>query len=219
MNGKEKKSFKITHSGEILFWLIIVLLLISLSSTGIIFKEKFDENDYQIFLQDVDGLIVGSPVRMMGIEVGHIVKIKPIKDEVYVKFVLTNPDVYIPQGTVATVEFSGMAGSKSLELYLPQKGDYIDKSTPILEVASPKRLHDAMGLLNDMFKKIGTIMYSASDFTNKLQENNLIPNIKPNTQKTNFYDFLNYSDKFLDDSNKKANDIRASLEEIRKHEK
>lgn len=218
MNGKEKKSFKITHSGEILFWLIIVLLLISLSSTGIIFKEKFDENDYQIFLQDVDGLIVGSPVRMMGIEVGHIVKIKPIKDEVYVKFVLTNPDVYIPQGTVATVEFSGMAGSKSLELYLPQKGDYIDKSTPILEVASPKRLHDAMGLLNDMFKKIGTIMYSASDFTNKLQENNLIPNIKPNTQKTNFYDFLNYSDKFLDDSNKKANDIRASLEEIRKHE-
>ena len=218
MNGKEKKSFKITHSGEILFWLIIVLLLISLSSTGIIFKEKFDENDYQIFLQDVDGLIVGSPVRMMGIEVGHIVKIKPIKDEVYVKFVLTNPDVYIPQGTVATVEFSGMAGSKSLELYLPQNGDYIDKSTPILEVASPKRLHDAMGLLNDMFKKIGTIMYSASDFTNKLQENNLIPNIKPNTQKTNFYDFLNYSDKFLEDSNKKANDIRASLEEMRKHE-
>ena len=62
---------------------------------GFMFKEKHDENDYQIFLQDVDGLIEGSPVRMMGIEVGYITKIKPTNNEVYVKFILTNPNVYI----------------------------------------------------------------------------------------------------------------------------
>ena len=70
-------------------------------------------------MPDVDGLIVGSPVRMMGIEVGHVTKIKPIKDEVFVRFIITEKDLKIPQGTVATVEFSGMAGSKSLNcIYL-----------------------------------------------------------------------------------------------------
>ena len=114
-NDREQKIFYITHAGELLVWLIIVLFFVSITSTSFVFKEKHDENDYQIFLQDVDGLIVGSPVRMMGIEVGHITKIKPTNEEVYVKFVLTNKEVYIPQGTAATVEFSGMAGSKSLE--------------------------------------------------------------------------------------------------------
>lgn len=39
-----------------------------------IFKNIQTDNDYTIFMNDVDGLIVGSPVRMMGIEVGHITK-------------------------------------------------------------------------------------------------------------------------------------------------
>ena len=209
MKGKDGV-FKISHSGEFLIWLVIILLFVSLSSLGLIFKEKNDENDYQIFLQDVDGLIVGSPVRMMGIEVGHVTKIKPTNDEVYVKFVLTNPDVYIPQGTSVTVEFSGMAGSKSLELYLPQKGDYIDSATPILSVEPPKRLHDAMSLLNDMFKKLGSIIYATSDFGTKLKSENL-DSFQFKSDKSAMNEFIEYSDKFLNESNKKASDMRKSL--------
>ena len=74
-----------------------------------------------------------------------------------VRYSITNPDVYIPQGTNVTVEFSGMAGSKSLELYLPDANTYIENSTPVLSVMPPKRLHDALGLLNDMFKKLASI--------------------------------------------------------------
>lgn len=217
-NDKKKNVFYITHSGEFLIWLIIILFFVALSSLGLIFKEKHDENDYQVFLQDVDGLIVGSSVRMMGIEVGHVTKIKPTKDEVYVNFVLTNPDVYIPQGTAVTVEFSGMAGSKSLELYLPQKGDYIDASTPLITVQPPKRLHDAMALLNDMFKKLGSIIYTTSSFGTKLQEEDLIPTQFVESG-SNMSDFLDYSNKFLDDSNKKATDMRNSLEELKKNAK
>ena len=216
--NENRKIFKITHSGEFLFWLLIIFLFVSTSSMGFMFKERHDENDYQVFLQDVDGLIVGSPVRMMGIEVGHVTKIKPLKDEMYVKFVLTNPDVYIPQGTAVTVEFTGMAGSKSLELYLPQKGDYIDKSTPLIIVESPKRLHDAMSLLNDMFKKLGSIIYTTSNFGTKLQEKDLMPQQFVGTT-TNLNEFLEYSDKFLDDSNNKATDMRKSLEGLRKNAK
>lgn len=215
---REKGILYITHSGEFLIWLVVILFFVSVFSLGLIFKEKNDENDYQIFLQDVDGLIVGSPVRMMGIEVGYVTKIKPIKDEVYVNFVLTKPDVYIPQGSFITVEFSGMAGSKSLELYLPQKGDYIDKSTPIITVEPPKRLHDAMSLLNDMFKKLGSIIYTTSDFGTKLKEIDL-NSVNIINSKSGVGDFLEYSDRFLDDSNKKAMDIRNSLEELKKNAK
>lgn len=217
-SNKEKNIFYITHSGEFLIWLVVILFFVSLSSLGLIFKEKNNTNDYQIFLQDVDGLIVGSPVRMLGIEVGHVTKIKPTKDEVYVKFIITNTDVYVPQGTSVTVEFSGMAGSKSLELYPPEKGDYIDSSTPLMTINPPKRLHDALGLLNDMFKKIGSIIYSTSHFGTELQSKELTPSqfMKGNG---NMKEFLDYSDKFLDDSNKKATDIRNSVEGLVKNAK
>ena len=211
---EKNKVFRITHSGEFLIWLVILLLFVSCSSLGLIFKEKNDENDYQIFLQDVDGLIVGSPVRMMGIEVGHVTKIEPTNDEVFVNFVLTNPDVYVPQGTAVTVEFTGMAGSKSLELYLPKDASYIDKSTPILSVEPPKRLHDALSLLNDMFKKLDSIIFTTSDFGSKLKEEDLV---LPKFVKkdSNMLEFLEYTDRFLDDSNKKAADIRKSLEGLK----
>lgn len=215
---EQRKILQITHSGEFLFWLIIILIVVAIFSTGKIFKEKHDINDYQIFLQDVDGLIVGSPVRMMGIEVGHITRIKPTSNEIYVKFILTNPDVYIPQGTYATVEFSGLAGSKSLELYLPQEGDYIDNSTPVLSIQPPKRLHDAMGLLNDMFKKLGSILYTTSNFGTKIQSNEILPAYQIK-QDQNLKEFLKYTDEFLDESNKKATQMRNSLEELKNNVK
>lgn len=214
---KEKRTLYITHSGEFLFWLIIILAVVASSSMGLIFKDKFSEKDYQIFLQDADGLIVGSPVRMMGVEVGHISKIEPIDDEVYIKFILTNPEVYIPQGTNITVEFSGLAGSKSLEIYLPEDKN-IDDSTPLIQIQEPKRLHDALGLLNNMFKKIDSIIYTTSSFGAKIQSENVIPE-KINSNKNDIKQFLNYSNIFLDDSNKKATEIKNNLKEFKEYVK
>lgn len=209
---EKNKELYINHIGEFLIWLIIVLTFILLSSLGLIFKEKHQQNDFRVFLPDVDGLIVGSPVRMMGIDVGHVVKIKPVKDEVYVKFLITNPDVYIPQGTLVTVEFSGMAGSRSLELYPPDKNSYIDKNTPVMLVEPPKRLHDALRLFDDMYKKMNSIIYSASSFGGKLNE----AHIKMNTsmgERAKISNFLDYSNKFLDSSTQKADEIREHIDE------
>lgn len=210
---EEKKSnvFYVTHSGELLFWLVIILIVVAVSS---IFYTKNiqDDNDYTIFMNDVDGLIVGSPVRMMGIEVGHITKIKPTNEEVYVKFIITDEAVTIPQGTVATVEFSGMAGSKSLELYLPDKTTYIDKSVPLLAVNPPKRLHDAAGLLNDMFEKLGSIIYTSSSFVEKLNYLDLPSGGNPE----NINKFIKYADNLVDDSNKRAEDMNKKLDKFKK---
>lgn len=214
---REKRAIYISHSGELLIWLVAILIVVSLVSLTFMHKSVNDENDYQIFMPDVDGLIVGSSVRMMGVEVGHVVKIKPVKDEVYVKFVITNPDVHIPHGSSVTVEFSGMAASKSLEIYLPDDKTYIGKDTPIMTVNSPKRLHDALSLLDDMYKKIGSIIHSCSSFGEKLNESDL--KIDNTMGKSDFNEFLKYSDKFLDDSNTKAKEIRKSLEGLKENDK
>ena len=208
---KEKNTLYITHSGEFLIWLIIILIVVSASTIFFFVKEK-SINDYNIFMPDVDGLIVGSPVRMMGIEVGHVTKIQPTNEEVFVKFILTDDSVKIPQGTVATVEFSGMAGSKSLELYLPDKTTYVEKNTPILTVEPPKRLHDALGLLNDMFDKLGAIIYTSSSFGEKLKHIDL----QTGGNSGNVEEFLDYADKMVDDSNKRAEDFGKKLKKYEK---
>ena len=214
---RDKNTIYISHSGELLIWLCVILIIVAFSSLSFMHRSKNDENDYQIFLPDIDGLIVGSPVKMMGVQVGYVVKLKPIKDDVYVKFVLTNPEVYIPQGSQITVEFSGMAGSKSLEIYLPKEGEYIDKHTPLVTVNPPKRLHDALFLLDDMYKKIGSIINSCSLFGEELNEHGL--KIKKGSHHTDFNGFLKYSDDFLDNSTQKANQIRENIEGFMNHEK
>ncbi len=213
-SDREKNTLYITHSGEFLIWLIIIFIVVS-ASTVLYFMKQKSVNDYNIFMPDVDGLIVGSPVRMMGIEVGHVTKIQPTNEEVFVKFILTDKTVTIPQGTVATVEFSGMAGSKSLELYLPDENTYIEKETPLLAVNTPKRLHDALGLLNDMFDKLGSIIYTSSSFGQKLK----LIDIQTGGNGENFEEFIEYADSVVDDSIKRAEDFGEKLAKYKKKER
>ena len=163
-------------------------------------------------MPDVDGLIVGSPVRAMGIEIGHVTKIEPMKDEVFVKFIITDKTVTIPQGTSATVEFSGMAGSKSLELYLPDKDTYVDSTVPTLTVHSPRRLSDAAGLLNEMFKKVGNIIAVSSQFGKKLSEIEF-PSTKGKS--VNSDEFLKYVNEEIDIQQKRVDDLGRKLDERR----
>ena len=113
-------------------------------------------------MPDVDGLIAGSPVKFMGVQVGYIEKIRIVANDVYLKIVITDKDVVLPKGSIATVEFSGMGGSKSLEVYPPTKESLAENK--LIVVQNPKRLHDSLGLLNDMFDKIGSITTKLSFF-------------------------------------------------------
>jgi len=151
-----------------LFWiaeLFIWLLILFLVSGGIMvakynYKKQF--NTYQIFLSDVDGLINGSPVKIMGIQVGYVNQLDIVGEDVYVKFIVTDPKVRIPAGSIATVEFSGLGGSKSLELYPPDSNS--NPSGRIIIAQSPKRIHDSLGLLNEMFKQLADLTYDVSHF-------------------------------------------------------
>ncbi len=212
MDNKEKDKNRvlyITHKGELLIWLIVLLIAATFFISFYFTKIKHNTKEYRIYMPDVDGLIVGSPVRMMGIEVGHVTKIKPVKNEVFIRFILHDDSINLPQGTSVTVEFSGMAGSKSLELYLPEKNKYIDSQTAAIEVNPPKRLSDVAGLLNEMFKEVNSIIKTSAHFGKELKKIDM-PKFKQGNN-GDIKDFIKYSDGIIDQSQKRMEEFGRKL--------
>ncbi len=160
---------------ELSVWLLIVC--ITIVGIRIHRMNKLKELvTYQIFMPDVDGVIKGSPVKFMGVQVGYVDKVKILTDTVYLKIVITEKDIVLPKGSIATVEFNGMGGSKSLEIYPPTKESIA--SGNLINVQSPKRLHDSLGLLNDMFDKIDSIMNRMSVFSKETGVTDISKGIK-----------------------------------------
>lgn len=197
---------------ELLIWLLILFMVaggIMLAKYN--YKKVF--NTYQIFLPDVDGLINGSPVKFMGIQIGYVNQIDIVGDDVYVKFIITQPGVRIPHGSAATVEFSGLGGSKSLELY-PPKTKEISFADKLITPLPPKRIHDSLGLLNDMFDKAMTIAYEVSHFMDKI-------GIINSTEKNNFknnksvHEILDDTNTWLDNAQKQCDKVTNKLNKIK----
>ena len=197
---------------EFLIWFVILCLCV----WGFRFYryEKFKElPSYQIFMPDVDGMIVGSPVKYMGVQVGYIKNIKVLTNNVYVRFVITDKDLRLPKGVIATVEFNGLGGSKSLELYPPDENTKTDR---LIVIRSPKRLHDSLGLLNDMFDKIGAITGKLSHFANKMgvvDTGTQHLKVKPEDIEKS----IRQTDDFVDNMIKNRNDFQSRMKEW-KHE-
>jgi len=149
---------------EFVIWLIIVAVVVF----GIRYhhyQTQKQYKSYQIFMEDVDGLIVGSPVKFLGVQIGHVKKIQIISTDVYIKFVITQKGLSLPTGSIATVEASGLGGSKALEIYPPDKNSITDK---IIISKDPTRLSKVMGLFDSIFKELDSIIttlnHSASQF-------------------------------------------------------
>ncbi len=151
------------------------LLIISVAVFGVRYHHYLKQKQYksyQIFLSDVDGLIVGSPVRFLGIQIGHVTKLQIISSNVYVKFIITQKDLTLPQGSIATVEGSGLGGSKSLEIYPPEKGVVTDK---IIVTKDPTRLGRVISLFKGIFKDIDEIVSSFSYASAKIEAEKYLP--------------------------------------------
>lgn len=100
---------------EILIWLLVLAVGFYFFVYNSTVKENA-KNTYYIFFDDVDGLVQGSPVRLMGINIGYVREVKIFDNKVFVSFLITKDNVQIPQRATATIEFYGLGGSTSLEL-------------------------------------------------------------------------------------------------------
>ncbi|MBR1681442.1 MCE family protein [bacterium] len=181
---------------ELSIWVLFIALIVS----AVVFYNSYchkNYNRYQIFMQDVDGIIVGSPVRMLGIQVGYVKHIKPVNDMVYIDFVINQKGIEIPKGSMITVEFSGLGGSKSIEIYTPKEKYDSNSGQPII-VQQPRRLGASVSLLNQMFKKIGSIIYRCTYFGKSLEDNSI--ELKTPTEKKE-KEYLQEIEKWLDKQN------------------
>lgn len=161
-----KTKIRLFYLLEVFIWLLAIILCVGIIRVNQIKKQK-ELLTYRIFMDDVDGLIEGSSVRLMGVPIGYVKTISIVQDQVYVKFVLTEKDVKLPQGVIATVEFNGMAGSKSLEIYPP---DSVSKASgKLVTIKKTNRLSSALGLFDDMFAKIDSIIVRCNHFSGELE--------------------------------------------------
>ena len=207
---QEKKiKTKYNRKFALILELIIWFLFLILAFCGFCAHKYYVNHNYsryQLFLQDVDGIIVGSPVKMLGIPIGYVKNLKPINDTVFVDFILTEKGMKIPKGSVITVEFSGLASSKSLEIYPPKTE--VPKDTPVLVIQQPRRLGAALGLLDEMFHKVGQIIFTCTRFGEELASeiNNiekLDSNISENTKnKKSPKESLQNIEQFIDEKQK-----------------
>ncbi len=179
IKAKIKYQRKIARFLELLIWFLIFAFFVGL----ILFYNWYSHNNYkryQIFLQDVDGIIVGSPVKMLGVPIGYVKHINFVNDTVFVDFIINKKDVEIPKGSKITVEFSGLGGSKSLEVYPPETK--YDPDTSPLIIQQPRRLGASISLLNSMIHKIGLIIYRCTYFGSELEFDKIEPMNTKDTQ-------------------------------------
>lgn len=123
---------------EFLVWVLVLFgaLFVGAYFYSVHIKKNYT---YYAFFNDVDGLIKGSPVKMLGYQIGYVSDISLVNnDDVFVTFVITEKDITMPDSMVATVEFTGMGGSKSLEL---TPADSKSKKN-IISVTQPRRVQD-----------------------------------------------------------------------------
>ncbi|MGN1125192.1 MAG: MlaD family protein [Candidatus Gastranaerophilaceae bacterium] len=178
---------------ELFIW-FLVFTVIAIFINFVNQNTKNSHHTYQIFLQDVDGIIVGSPVRMMGIPIGYVKKVRIVNDMVFVEFMLTEKNMEIPKGSRITVEFTGLGGSKSIEIYTPNQK--VPEDTPTLVIQQTRRLGEALSLLDSMLGKITAIMFKCSNFANSFDSHQKEQTLNIDSSLSN--EILNKTDKWLD---------------------
>ncbi len=155
---------------EILVIIFAALVLSGLVAYGIK-KTVYDKNLYTLYFRDVDGIITGSPVKFMGVTVGHVSKLTLKGNKIKANIFISKKDIKIPDCANARVEFSGIVGSKYIEITPP---DGSGKCGGII-ANDPLRISaivEIMDIYNRAFKGLenGIKKFSNTDTKYLLQE-------------------------------------------------
>lgn len=180
---------------EALIWVLVIIICVmgSFWYKKIKLKQK---HSYHVFFTDANGLKEGSPVKIMGKEVGYVSGIRIIKNKVFVSFVITNPDVVLPAGVTANIELTGLVGSRSLELYPPTS------ETPETEAIVSPLVSDRVQGAYSNSSRTSEILYNAARNLNQSMPIEQLPQFR----------------KFIKDRAEEVKGIPNQIEEINQYE-
>ncbi|MDD3236790.1 MAG: MCE family protein [Candidatus Gastranaerophilales bacterium] len=147
---------------ELFLW-AFVLFAVSFSFVFVKAVNAQRGNSYYVFFKDVDGLEKGSPVRLMGMQIGYVKNIKVFDDKVFISFLVTKNGVKVPEHAIATVEFYGLGGSKSLEM-MPSTEKFAGKEDYIIS-KEPYRIKDYYEGSSQIAKSIMELSRGTSGIT------------------------------------------------------
>ncbi len=158
------------------------------------------KHSYHAFFKDTDGLRNGSPVKYMGVEIGYVSNVSIIdSDEIFVSFIITSKNTSIPNGTSAKIESTGIVGSRSLELYPPEKNQ--DTKSALIIAKNPTRVQGAF--YNS--SRISEVLYMTASGFNKIVGVDKIPTIRR---------FIHTAPAYSDDAAAKIEEINTSQENL-----
>ncbi len=178
-----------------LFEIIAWLLILSVSFFFFIYNTTIKgnkNNSYYTFFDDVEGLVQGSPVRLMGINIGYVRDVKIFDNKVFVSFLVTKDNVSIPKRATATIEFYGLGGSTSLELD-PSTADESSNEEILLKGKS-YRVQDfwdgqelVSNVMIDIYGGVGRTIQNADLLNNKqlFKQSALVKEFAKETSKIN----------------------------------
>ena len=179
--------------------IIEILILLCIAATVIFTSYKIYYNTYVkpnlyiIRFHDIDSIIKGSPVRIMGIIVGHVRNLKRVDDVILCEIVVTKPNTKIPDGAIARVEYNGLGGSKSIEISPPKTNDPNAKG---IVAADALRISDFM----DMFQDLREVLVCIKEFVNGISQQGTVDTLKSISEAP---DFTVDANKTLDELTKK----------------
>lgn len=124
---------------EIVAWSALFFVPLFFIST-LLHPDVDVKRTYSADFNDINGIIVGSPVNFIGYNVGYVKKIKILDNKVRLDIAIVKDDYELPECSVIKVEETGLGGSRSLEIF-PCEGD---NTSPGISTTSPKRIDDLM---------------------------------------------------------------------------
>ncbi len=150
---KFSSSFKV---GILAISAIIILLFTVLWVKG---KAISNAERITVSFKDVNGMRAGSGVQMMGVRIGQVEEVKPqIKADnsyVDVKFVITEPNINIPDASEISIQQSGIIGEQFLEITPPKERTiYIPEQDKSFILHSEDKVQMK---LDNKFYDIGTV--------------------------------------------------------------
>ncbi|MEB3287716.1 MAG: MCE family protein [Vampirovibrionales bacterium] len=155
---------------DVVLWLLLLSLAAGLIYLFVLRPRQAAQQTVTLSFQDSNEVSPGALVRMMGTTIGYVERIDLMRHRVKV-IVKTNPGgVTIPRGSTFTINFTGLVGSKNIEVIPPfspttgrenRQGDFF--------VEEPIRLQEAQQSQIEVAKALEKGAENFSDFFGKQQ--------------------------------------------------